>query len=83
MKRIDLKKIVEELVALEDLTVSQDIDILDDQDEEWIDDRSKPEIEFDDEQHQSYEQKLTNLCVLEWLNERHRTPRRPVSRIRT
>ena len=65
--RIDLKKIVEELVGLEEKTVSQDIDIVDDRDEEWIDDRSKPEVEFDDEQQQSYDQNLTNLRVFEWL----------------
>ena len=55
MDRIDLKKMVEDLVGLEELTVSQDIDIVDDHDEEWIEDRSKPEVEFDDEQQQSYE----------------------------
>ena len=33
--------------------MSQDIDTVDDHDEEWVDDRSKPEIEFDDEQQQS------------------------------
>ena len=42
MDKIDLKKIVEELVGLEEITVSQDIDIVDERDEEWIDDRSKP-----------------------------------------
>ena len=63
--RIDLKKMVEELVRLEEITVSQDIDIVDDRDEEWIDDRSKPEVEFDDEQQQSYEQDMTNLRILE------------------
>ena len=67
--RIDLKKIVEEVVGLEEITVSQDIDIVDDHDDEWVDDRSRPEVEFDDEQQQSYEQDLTNLRVLEWLNE--------------
>ena len=67
--RIDLKMVVEEVVGLEEITVSQDIDIVDDHDEEWVDDRSKPEVEFDDEQQQSYEQDLTNLRVLEWLNE--------------
>ena len=67
--RMDLKKILEELVGLEEIIVSQDIDIVDDRDEEWIDDRSKPEVEFDDEQQQSYEQDLRNLRVLEWLNE--------------
>ena len=41
----------------------------DDHDDEWVDDWSKPEVEFDDEQQQSYEQDLTNLRVLEWLNE--------------
>ena len=67
--RIDLKKIEEEVVGLEKITESQDIDIIDDHDEEWVDDRSKPEVEFDDEQQQSYEQYLTNLRFLEWLNE--------------
>ena len=67
--RIDLKKIVEEVVGLEEITVSQDIDIVDDHDDEWVDDWSKPEVEFDDEQQQSYEQDLMNLRVLEWLNE--------------
>ena len=69
MDRIDLKKIVEEVVGLEEITVSQDIDIVDDHDDEWVDDWSNPEVEFDDEQQQSYEQDLTNLRVLEWLNE--------------
>ena len=63
--RIDLKKIVEEVVGLEEITVSQEIDIVDDHDDEWVDDGSKPEVEFDDEQQQSYEQDLTNLRVLE------------------
>ena len=62
--RIDLKKIVEEVVGLEEITVSQDIDIVDDHDEEWIDDRSKPEVED-----------LTNLRVLEWLNEMTSDPK--------
>ena len=62
--RINLKKIVEEVVGLEEITVSQDIDIVDDHDNEWVDDRSKPEVEFDDEQQQSYEQNLINLRVL-------------------
>ena len=56
-------------MGLEEITMSQDIDIVDDHNEEWVDDWSKPEVEFDDEQQQSYEQDLTNLRVLEWLNE--------------
>ena len=54
--RIDLKKIGEEVVGLEEIIVSQDIDIVDDHDDEWVDDRSKPEVEFNDEQQQSCEQ---------------------------
>ena len=53
--RMYLKNIVEKLVGLEEITVSQDIDIVNDRDEEWIEDWSKPEVEFDDEQQQSYE----------------------------
>ena len=36
-------------MGLEEITVSQDLDIVDDQDKEWIDDSSKPEIEFANE----------------------------------
>ena len=39
--RIDLKKKGEDLVGMEERTVSQDIYIFDDQDKKWIDDRSK------------------------------------------
>ena len=39
------------------------------------DDRSKPEVEFDDEQQQSYEQDVTNLRVLEWLSEMTSDPK--------
>ena len=60
---------MEEVGGLEGITVSRDIDIVDDHDQEWIEDGSKPEVEFDDEQRESYEQDLTNLRVLEWLNE--------------
>ena len=74
--RIDLKKIGEEVVGLKEITVSRDIDIVDDHDDEWIDDRSKPDVEFDDEQQQSYEQDLTNLRVLKWLNEMTSDPKK-------
>ena len=41
---------MEEVVGLEGIRVSRDIDRVDDHDQEWIEDRSKPEVEFDDEQ---------------------------------
>ena len=75
MDGIDMKKIVEEMVGLEGITVSQDIDIVNDHDQEWIDDRSKPEVDFDEEQLESYEEDLTNLRVLEWLNEMTSDPK--------
>ena len=62
-------------MGLEGITVSQDIDIVDDHDQEWIEDRSKPEVEFEDEQQESYKQDLTNLRVLEWLNEMTSDPK--------
>ena len=65
--RMDLMKIVEELRGLKEIPDSQRIDIVDDKDEEWVDDRSKPEVEIDDEQQLSYKQELPNLRVLEWL----------------
>ena len=73
--RTDLKKIVENSVGLEEITVSQDVDIVFDQDKEWIDGRFKPDVEFYDEQQQSYLQELTNLRVLEWLNEMTSDPK--------
>ena len=73
--KIYLKKIVEEVVGLESITVSQDIDIVDDHDQEWIEDRSKPEVDLDEEQSESYRDDLTNLRVLEWLNEMTSDPK--------
>ena len=80
---IDLKKIMDEMLGLEGITVSQDVDIEDDHDQEWIEDRSKPEVEFDEEQLESHEEDLKNMRVLEWLNEMVQTLKRPVSRFKT
>ena len=72
---MDLKKIVEEMVGVESITVSQDIDIVDDHDQEWIEDRSNSEVEFDEERLESYEEDLTNLRVFEWLKEMTSDPK--------
>ena len=48
-------------MGLEGILASQDIDLVDDQNKEWIDDRPQREVEFDNEQQQSYEQDPTNL----------------------
>ena len=62
-------------MGLESITVSQDIEIIDDHDQEWIKDRSKPKVDFDEEQSESYRDDLTNLRVLEWLNEMTSDPK--------
>ena len=80
--RIDLKKTVEDLMGLEEITVSEQVDIVDDQDREGIVDRSKHEVEIEDEYQQSYGPQLTNLLVLEWLNETTSVPKETLSRIR-
>ena len=61
--------IVEDLMGLEEMTGSRM------EDNDWIDDRSKPEVEFDDEQQRSFEQELSNLRVLEWFNEMTSDPK--------
>ena len=52
MNKTDLQRIAEDLVGLEEITASQELDIVDDQDNEWLVDRSKVEVEIDDEQQQ-------------------------------
>ena len=42
--RIDMKKIAQDLVCLEEIHASQETDIVNDQDKEWIDDGSKLEV---------------------------------------
>ena len=59
--RIDLKKITEDLVVLKEINASRETDVVHHQDNEWLEDRAKPEMEIDDELQQSYN--LTNLYV--------------------
>ena len=73
--RIYLKKMTEETVGLREKIASKEADIVDNRDHEWVEDRSKPEVEVDDELQRSYEQDLTNLRVLEWLNEMTTDPK--------
>ena len=71
-----MTRIAEYLVGQDWIMASQKVDIGDGQDKEWIDDRSKPEVDFEDEQQQSHEQELNNLRVLEWLNEMTSDPKK-------
>ena len=71
----------EDLVGLREITASQEY-IVGDQDNEWLDNRSKLEVEFDEQQH-SYKQELTNLRVLEWLNEMTSNPKKTLVTIQS
>ena len=65
---------MEELLGLEEIPTHK-TDIVQDQDREWVDDLSKPEVEIDDEQQQSHDQELTNMRILEWLDETTSVPK--------
>ena len=64
--RIDWKEVVEELVDLKELIASLEVDSINDQDNEWLEDRSKPEEDVDDELPKLW---LIKMRVLKWLNE--------------
>ena len=58
---------MDSLVGLDEVAVPKEIDLVNDMDRDWIDNRSEPEVEFEPEAEQTHEQELTNLRVLEWL----------------
>ena len=56
-------------MGLDEVAVLEEIDLVNDMDQDWIDDRSEPEVEFEPEAEQTHGQELTNLRVLEWLHD--------------
>ena len=60
---------MDSLVGLNEVAVPKEIDLVIDIDQDWIDDRTEPEVEFEGEAEQTHEQELTNLRVLEWLHD--------------
>ena len=67
--RIIVSDVMDSLVGLDEVAVLEEIDLVNDMDQDWIDDRSEPEVEFEPEAEQTHEQELTNLRVLEWLHD--------------
>ena len=65
--RIVVSDLMNSLVGLDEVTVLEDIDLVNDMDQDWIDDRSETEVEFEPETEQTHDQQLTNLRVLDWL----------------
>ena len=53
--RIVLSNMMESLVGLDEVAVPQEIDLVNDMDQDWIDDRSEPEVEFEPEVEQTHE----------------------------
>ena len=47
-------------------------------DQDWIEDRSEPEVEFKPEIEQTHERELTNLRVLEWLHDLPADPKETI-----
>ena len=67
MDRIVLSDMMETLVGLDEVAVPKELVLVNDMHQDWIDDRSEPEVEFEPEVEQTHEQELTNLRVLVWL----------------
>ena len=67
--RIVLSDMMDSLVGLDEVTVPNEIDLVNDMDQDCIDNRSESEVEFKPEVEQTLEQELTNLRVLEWLQD--------------
>ena len=74
--RIVLSDMMESLVGLDEVAVPREIDLVNDMDQDWIDDRSEPEVEFEPEVDQTHEQELTNLRVFEWLHDLPTDPKK-------
>ena len=59
-------------MGLDEEAVLDEIDLVNDMDQDWIDDRSELEAE------QTHEQELTNLRVLEWLHDLPTDPKETI-----
>ena len=78
MDRIVLSDMMESVLGLDEIAVPREIDVVNDMDQDWIDDRSEPEIEFEPELEWTHEQELTNLRVLEWLHDLPADPKETI-----
>ena len=76
--RIVLSDMMESLVGLDEVAVPREIDLVNDMDQDWIDDRSEPEVEFKPDVDQTHEQELTNLRVLEGLHDLPADPKETI-----
>ena len=76
--RIVLSDMMESLVRLNEVAVPREIYLVNDMDQDWIDDRSEPELEFEPVVEQTHEQELTNLRELKWLHDLPTDPKETI-----
>ena len=76
--RIVVSDVMDSLVGLDEVAMLEEIDLVNDMDQDWIDDRSEPEVEFEPEAEQTHEQELTNLRVLEGLHDLPTNPKETI-----
>ena len=76
--RIVVSDVIDSLVGLDKVAMLEEIDLVNDMDQDWIDDRSEPEVEFEPEAEQTHEQELSNLRVLEWLHDLPTDPKETI-----
>ena len=78
LDRIVLSDMMESLVGLDEVVVPQDIYLVNDMDQGWIEDHSEPEVEFEPDVEQTHEQELTDLRVLEWFHDLPADPKETI-----
>ena len=66
---------------MDSIVVRQETVLVDGTEQDWIDDHSELEVEFESEMEQMYEQELTKLRVLEWLNDLLADPKETIMTI--
>ena len=76
--RIVVSDVIDSLVGLDEVAMLEEIDLVNDMDQDWIDDRSEPEVEFEPEAEKTHEQELTNLRVPEWLHDLPTDPKETI-----
>ena len=76
--RIVLSDMMDSLVGLDEVVVPQEIDLVNDTEQDWIDDCSEPEVEFKPETEHMHDQELTYLRVLEWLHDLPADPKETI-----
>ena len=76
--RIVFSDMMDSPLGLDEVVVPQEIDLVNDTEQDWIDGCSGPEVEFEPEMEQMHEQELANRRVLEWLHDLPADPKETI-----